>query len=124
MSIIIVLLAIVPRDGERMEWKIGDDVREALVFRPAKKSDGASPLLFAFHGHGGTVRTASRSFRFQEEWPEAVVVYLQGLPTPGKTDPEGRKPGWQKKPGDQGDRDLRFFDTVLKAMKEKFEIDQ
>ena len=45
---------------------------------------------------------------FHETWPEAIVVYMQGLNTPGKlTDPEGKKSGWQSGPGDQKDRDLK-----------------
>jgi polyhydroxybutyrate depolymerase len=118
----LLLLALL--QGERLEWTIGEDAREALVFAPARK-DGAPPLVFAFHGHGGTMRNASRSFRIHEEWPEAVVVYPQGLPTPGKiSDPEGKKPGWQHAVGDHGDRDLKFFDAVLAAMKEKYRIDE
>lgn len=115
------LLLLAALQGERTEWKLGDDAREALVFAPTKKSD-APPLVFAFHGHGGTMKSASKSFGIHEEWPEAVVVYPQGLPTPGKTDPDGKKPGWQKTVGDQGDRDLKFFDAMLESMKEKHKV--
>jgi len=108
---------------DRVEWKIGEDTRTALVYAPSKKADGAPPLVFGFHGHGGSSQNAAKSFRMHEEWPEAVVVYMQGLPTTGKTDPEGRKPGWQKIPGDYGDRDLKFFDAVLASMKERHAID-
>ena len=57
-------------------------------------------------------------------WPEAAVVYMQGLNTPGKlTDPEGKRPGWQHGPGDQGDRDLKFFDTVLADLRKELHVD-
>jgi len=109
---------------ERMEWKIDDVLREALVYAPAKEGPGAPPLVFGFHGHGGSMQNAARSFRLHELWPEAVVVYMQGLPTPGRlTDPEGKRAGWQHGPGEQGDRDLRFFDAVLAGLKEKHRID-
>jgi polyhydroxybutyrate depolymerase len=50
---------------------------------------------------------------------------MQGLPTPGKlTDPEGKRTGWQHGPGDQADRDLKFFDAVLASMKKDFPIDE
>src|SRR5262249_54094918 len=53
------------------------------------------------------------------------VVYMQGLPTPGKlTDPEGKRPGWQQAAGDQSDRDLKFFDEVLKSLKADCKIDE
>jgi polyhydroxybutyrate depolymerase len=111
-------------DPQKLEWTVDGVVREGLVYAPAKEGAAAPPLVFGFHGHGGSMQNAARSFGLHELWPEAVVVYLQGLPTPGQiTDPEGKKAGWQKSPGDQGDRDLKFFDAVLAAMKEKYKVD-
>jgi polyhydroxybutyrate depolymerase len=111
-------------DPERMEWTVDGVLREALVYAPSKEGPGAPPLVFGFHGHGGSMRNAARSFVLHDLWPEAVVVYMQGLPTPGRlTDPEGKKAGWQHAPGEQGDRDLKFFDAVLAGLKEKFKVD-
>lgn len=113
------------RDPEPRTWDVDGVKREALIFAPAKKTEGKVPLVFDFHGHGGTARHAARTHRFHEAWPEAVVVYMQGLNTPGKlTDPEGKKSGWQSVPGDQKDRDLRFFDAVLASLKKDFPIDE
>lgn len=124
MMIAVAVLAAVG-GPERMEWKIDDVAREALVCAPSKEGTGAPPIVFGFHGHGGSMQNAARSFAFHDLWPEAVVVYMQGLPTPGRlTDPEGKKAGWQSGPGDQGDRDLKFFDAVLASMKEKYKIDE
>jgi polyhydroxybutyrate depolymerase len=110
--------------GEVMEWKVDGVTRTALVFAPPKKEGVHPPLVFAFHGHGGSGVQASRSFRFHTLWPEAVVVYMNGLPTPGAlTDPEGRRNGWQKMRGDQKDRDLAFFDAVLATMRERYRVD-
>lgn len=96
-------------------WKVDGVQRTALVHWPENEKAGAlAPVVFAFHGHGGGSRQASRSFPLHEHWPEAIVVYPQGLPTPGKlTDPAGERSGWQASPGAQGDRDLKFFDTML-----------
>lgn len=106
------------------EWTIDGVKREALVFAPAGSKDAPAPLVFGFHGHGGSMRNAARTFRIQELWPEAVVVYMQGLNTPGKlTDPDGKKPGWQHGAADQGGRDLKFFDAVLASMKKDFNVD-
>jgi len=111
-------------DPQKLEWTVDGVAREGLVCAPTKESPGGPPLVFGFHGHGGSMQNAARSFGLQDLWPEAVVVYLQGLPTPGQlTDPDGKKAGWQKSPGDQGDRDLKLFDTVLGAMKEKYRVD-
>lgn len=114
-----------PRTAERMEWTIDGVKREADVFLVKTAKDEPAPLVFGFHGHGGSMRNAARSFRLHDVWPEAIVVYMQGLNTPGKlTDPEGKKPGWQPAQGEQGDRDLKFFDAVLATLKEKHKVDE
>lgn len=108
----------------RMEWKIDGSGREALVYIPTAAKTTPSPIVFAFHGHGGTLRHAAAKFRYHELWPEAIVVYMQGLNTPGAlTDPEGKKTGWQRTVGDQGDRDLKFFDAVLATLKKDYRVD-
>src|SRR5213083_1340976 len=96
----------------RREWKVDGVVREALVHVPASAATEPAPVVFAFHGHGGTMSNAARMFSFHTRWPEAIVVYMQGLNTPGRlTDPDGKAPGWQRSVGDQSDRDLNFFDA-------------
>lgn len=105
---------------ERMTWDVGGVTREAWVARPTGSGRGdpastrGAPLVLVFHGHGGSMQNAARSFHLHTLWPEACVVYPQGLPTPGQlTDPEGRRAGWQGRVGDQGDRDLAFVDAIL-----------
>lgn len=106
------------------EWMVDGVKREALVHFPAAAGSPA-PLVFVFHGHGGTARNAARAFALHTHWAEAVVVYPQGLNTPGRlTDPEGRRAGWQHAPGDQGDRDLRFFDAMLAQLRREVAIDE
>jgi polyhydroxybutyrate depolymerase len=102
-------------------FQVADLERRALVVTPTGK--GPHPVVFAFHGHGGNMRQAQRSFGIERLWKEAVVVYPQGLPTKGMTDPEGKKNGWQKNKGDYGDRDLAFFDAMLQSLKVKGNID-
>jgi polyhydroxybutyrate depolymerase len=120
------LLWLTPaQDLTSRTWDVEGVKREALVYAPAKKVEGKLPLVFDFHGHGGTAKHAARTHHIHETWPEAVVVYMQGLNTPGKlTDPDGKKPGWQSGPGDQKDRDLNFFDAVLASMKKDYAIDE
>lgn len=106
------------------EFTVGDLKREALVYAPAKPGKSV-PVVFAFHGHGGTAKNAARTMAYHTHWPEAVVVYPQGVPTPGKlTDPEGKKNGWQGTAGDQDDRDLKFFDEMLKWVKKEHSVDE
>jgi len=109
----------------RREWTVDGVKREALVHVPASAKEKAAPVVFGFHGHGGSMWNAARSFRCHELWPEAIVVYPQGLNTPGRlTDPEGKKSGWQGRAGDQEDRDLKFFDTVLASLKQDYKVDE
>ena len=108
----------------RKEWQVDGVAREALVYVPAAAKPGPCPVVFAFHGHGGTMKQAAATFAYHQHWPEAITVYMQGLNTPGAlTDPEGKRPGWQKAVGDQNDRDLKFFDTVLATLKQDYQVD-
>lgn len=107
------------------EWKIDGVTREALLVVPTTAVTKPSPVVFGFHGHGGSMNNAARSFRMHEQWPDAIVVYMQGLPTPGQiSDPEGKKTGWQREKGDQQDRDLKFFDAVLMSLKADYKVDE
>lgn len=125
--------------GETREWLVGGETRQALIFRPVKGSaeprasvtPGApadlagSPVIFAFHGHGGSMEQAARRFRLHEEWPEAFVVYPQGLRTPGVlTDPEGKRSGWQSRADSEGGRDLAFFDALWASLRAEGRLDE
>lgn len=107
-----------------MTWDVGGVMREALVYLPASAKTETSPLVFVFHGHGGRMAGAALQFRTHQLWPEAIVVYPQGLNTPGMlTDPQGKQPGWQSQVGKQGDRDLKFFDSMLAGLSEDYQVD-
>jgi len=109
---------------ELREWSVDGVQREALLHIPPQAASVTTPLVFVFHGHGGFIKSTPRSFPIPDLWPEALVVYMQGLNTPGRlTDLEGKKPGWQHGIGDQGDRDLKFFDAVLASLKAKYQVD-
>jgi hypothetical protein len=105
-----------PASGELSPIETGGGWREPQrLCLCAREGQGKpTPVVFVFHGHGGTAFQAGRSFAMHKHWPEAISVYLQGLNTPGKlTDPEGKKPGWQHGAGAEGDRDLKLFDAVM-----------
>jgi len=113
------------RDLTRREWTIDGTAREALLHLPPAAKTTPSPVVFAFHGHGGTMQRAAAMFDYHRAWPEAIVVYMQGLNTPSQlVDPEGKRPGWQNLPGLHGDRDLKFFDAVLAEIKAENKVDE
>lgn len=108
----------------RREWSVDGVTREALIRFPQVTDGKPQSVVFAFHGHGGGMRQAAFSFGYHRLWPEAIVIYPQGLNTPGRlTDPEGKKPGWQSDQGDQGDRDLKFFDAILGSLRKETKVD-
>lgn len=122
----IVVLALLLHAAQALPapdtWQVEGATREAIVIAPTVSSPDGSPLVFVFHGHGGNIQNAARRMALHAHWPEAVVVYPQGLPTPGRYDPQGTRNGWQKTPGDQQDRDLKFFDVMLAGLKERFTL--
>ncbi len=107
-----------------MKWTINGVQREAIVMLPAKGHQATKePLLFVFPWHGGSMNDAAEAMHFETLWPEAIVVYMQGLPTKIYVDPQGAQRGWQQEPGQFGDRDLIFFDTALATLKAKYPVD-
>ena len=76
-------------------WTVEGDKREDLIVPPAKKTDGLVPVILMFHGHGGSIKESIGQFDLQKYWPEAVIVYPQGMPTITGRDPEGKETGWQ-----------------------------
>src|SRR4051812_4639660 len=120
MAWIVLLCPLLswPPAEERISLEVDGTKREALVVVNSKPAPAkGSPLIFAFHGHGGTARRAIRNFEIHELWPEAIVVYPQGIEgVKGITDAEGVKIGWQKSPGEFNDRDVKFFDALLKEV--------
>lgn len=127
VALILVLVSACHADESSSvrQWNIDGVTRQALVYVPASAATEAAPLVFAFHGHGGTMERVAKAWNYQKIWPQAIVVYMQGLKTPGQiTDPEGTRTGWQRIVGDQNDRDLKFFDAVLNSLKKEYHVDE
>ncbi len=123
VSAVIVTLSGNGRADEllRKSWTIDGVKREALVHLP-KNSDNA-PIVFFFHGRGGKVPQVSKQHPLQEYWPEAVVVFPQGLPTRAlKGTGSNQVPGWQVAPKQDDDRDLKFFDAMLSTFKNEYKV--
>jgi polyhydroxybutyrate depolymerase len=97
-----------------MTFPVSGVDRTAIVYAPVSKT-GRAPLVFAFHGHGDSAANYV-GVDLQSAWPEAVIVYFEGLPTHGAT-------GWQTEPGQEGDRDLKLVDTALATLRKTFKID-
>ena len=111
MLLALASLVAVHAGLEPLTLNVDGVTREALVYRPS--GAGPAPLVLAFHGHGGGSRQASRSFQIEKYWPEAMVIYPQGLPTKSFYDKAGGKNGWQGMPDADGARDVHFTAALL-----------
>lgn len=130
LSVIVIgLLFAVPKfaagQTQTETFTLDGIERRAIVYPNSKPApDPGAPIVFVFHGHGGTAQNVARRLPIHNLWPEAVVVYIQGIPgVPGITDAEGKSNGWQKSPGEVGDRDIKFFDAALDRMQKKYKTD-
>lgn len=105
---------------DTLEIKVNGVERSALMYSPGTHQQ--KPLVFVFHGFSGNARQAANSYKVHLAWPEAVVVYPQGLRVRSpRLNRNG--PGWQHGPGQEEDRDLIFFDHLLRYIKQKQSID-
>lgn len=95
------------------EWQVDGLNREAVVQLPPSGGKD-KPVLFFWHGYGGTAKAATERYQFAKLWPEAVIVYPQGVLVARTVRGEAwKKFGWQLTPEEFAGRDLAFFDAML-----------
>lgn len=127
-TLLVAVAHLAAAQGTIMKWTVDGEKREALVFAPTTDMAVKHPLVFAFHGHGGNMQGAAQLMHIHTAWPEAIVVYPQGLThRPSPIDQQGNRPGWQveanQSAGNVGNKDLDFFDAMLDRMRQKYLID-
>ncbi len=102
--------------------------RSAIICSGMESPPGPAPMVFVFHGYSGYSKSVRRAFRIEDHWPEALVVYVQGLVIPqrddGRVEPGRERTGWQRAPGMDGDRDLKFIDFLVEDLSDRYNIDQ
>lgn len=114
-----LLLILVPgrAAAEVMSWEVDGETREAIVYAPAESQEGERvPLVLAFHGRGDNMQNF-RNTNVHMAWPDAIVVYFQGLQT------RGGLSGWQVGRGDDVNRDLKLVDVALASLRSTYNID-
>ena len=102
--------------AERVRWEVDGQTREAIVHAPEEPADGPLPVVLAFHGFGDNAVNFQHT-NLHRAWPEAVVVYFQGLTT------RRGLPGWLVQPGD-ANRDLALVDAALVWLRETYDVDE
>ena len=97
---------------------IEDDTRTFVVSLPTNyDSQTAYPLIFAWHGRGGSGSVAQSYFGLQEiAGSEAIIVYPDGLP---QEDHNGDT-GWEIRASGS---DIVFFDRLYERMTENSCVD-
>ena len=105
--------------AEVKAWRLNGDTRRAIVYSPsAKSASGRAPLVFSFHGRGDDMQNFQHT-DLHRAWPEAIVVYFQGLPGRGVG-----LSGWQVETGQDDDRDLALVDAALASFRSEFKVDE
>ena len=115
----LVGLLLIPGVGDAaaqvMRWQVDGATRQAIVHAPATPASEGSPLVLSFHGFGDNAQNFQYT-NLHAAWPDAIVVYFQGLPT------RRGLPGWQVEPGG-GNRDLALVDAALASLRERYDVD-
>ena len=101
--------------AEVMRWQVDGETREAIVYAPASPGGEGAPLVLSFHGYGDNMQNVQYT-NVHVAWPDAIVVYFQGL------ERRGGLPGWQVERGG-GDRDLKLVDVALGSLRETYNVD-
>lgn len=110
---------------ERIALEVDGKDRCFWVLAGTSASKRPSPVILFFHAYGGNAEAAALNWRcMQKAWPEATLVFPQGLPFPSKDPKKVGKPGWQRSPDDHGKRDLRFVDAILDYLQDRYRVDE
>ncbi len=121
LASLLLLFARAQRLPATISVNVDGVTRSALVYPASSATQKRSPLVFVFHGHYGTARLADRAYHLEDSWPEATVVYPQGLPNMSKVVGYGN--GWQTDFGGDEDRDLKFVDALASKLEADYRLD-
>lgn len=117
LSALILLLLPCVAGAEAVTFNVEGTPRRAVLYAPANApATSALPVVFAFHGRGDDIRNFEYT-AIHRAWPDAIVVYVQGLDRDGLS-------GWQVERGQDGDRDLKLVDAALANLRGKYNVDE
>jgi len=113
------------QEGESAHELDIEGVRRSYTVRvgPQAASAKSAPLVFLWHGYGSSARDIAPALDPRRFWKRAIVATPEGLP---RTFPGFRPvplPGWQIAKGEHDDRDLAFFDALVRDVKRRYCVD-
>ena len=113
---LLLILGARGASAEVVTWQVDGETREAIVYAPAASRGGEGvPLVLSFHGYGDNMQNFQNT-NMHAAWPDAIVVYFQGLETR-----RGLR-GWQTE-RDSVDCDLKLVDVALAWLRETYDVD-
>ena len=114
---VLLILGARGASAEVMRWQVDGETREAIVYAPAaSRGGGRVPLVLSFHGRGDNMQNFQRT-NVHVAWPDAIVVYFQGLET------RGGLAGWPVERGGGIDSDLKLVDVALASLRRTYNVD-
>jgi polyhydroxybutyrate depolymerase len=105
------------QDAKIMKWTVGGERREGILYAPSTAAAKPTPVVLSFHGHGDDMQNFQHT-GVHRAWPQAIVVYFQGLRS------RDGLFGWQTERGQDGDRDLKLVDAALASLRETYMVDE
>lgn len=111
-GLIATFAMALPSAPEVLKFNVDGQERTAILFRPRGKVEHPR-IYFAYHGLGGSGGIAALQFRIQDLDPDAAVIYPTGIPI-NDNGIVGTKNGWQIRPGQSDNRDIKFIDQLVK----------
>lgn len=120
-ELITSVLLAPPTLPEMLKLKVDGIERTAVLFRPKNKVEHPR-IYFVYHGLGGTGGIAALQFRIHDLDPNAAVIYPTGIPI-NDNGVIGKKNGWQIRPRQSDNRDIKFLDQMVKWTTENLHVD-
>jgi polyhydroxybutyrate depolymerase len=119
MTMLALLLLLSVSPPKEIHLKIDGRDRLAYVIAPSAHTSAKPPVIFMFHGHGGSAQRCMDRFGMEKRWPQAVVVYCDGLPINGGG---GLAQGWEIDTIERN-RDIKYFDALLPEVLSEYHAD-
>lgn len=108
--------------------EIEGESRRALIYKSKNPLApfSMSPVVFYFHGKGGTSEGSDSFHKFQDIWPEAFIVYAEGRDY--DLGGEEEKKGWRLRFPHVCTRclechDIEYVKDILQHLRSKYAID-
>jgi len=123
LFICVLAFSVYAVSQETIKLDVAGVNRKAVLFIPSTITN-STPIVFCFHGHGGSIEKIIDKMDFPKLWSTAIIVYPQGLRTKVISyDDLGLQTGWQIYRGHYNDRDVLFFDCLIDYLKKHFSND-